>query len=600
MAHHPEGGGMMSPSKGIHGDEISDDSTALQLQQLLDDWHFRVIHSSLGQSWHRSQVIETVVSVLSYYGLHLSDEDMDEASDLGDDDQVIEWLVPRVPQDLRRCLDHVGQGLQVVVSMASRLRHGIEEQRHDEIQEVLEESDGTGIAQTIMKRIIVHATEEVVQLKRQKLSWEGNMKARLDRLMHASDLAQHASQQLLAVEAQLSAFGENQSQKNKKVLMGLSDGKTKTLLNSCFSNWLGHFLRIKAQKVIRDKYERMAVEAEDRLVQYREKKIMNIRNVLMRKAGESDKCMLALCVETWWEAVDEAKREGGTKAEMERMQKILANQRANAKANSTSYMAKMAQGQEEALFTACMSHWVKFSEEYKRDKELEDQVKKSEQALAKHMAQKKEEAKGVLNRMNASSGNGLLLMCTQGWKQHVDEEKRDRELANRLNGDADRFKSLQDRQSGNARGVQTRVNDQMKTNLLLRCVGVWQIDAKVARIDKYYQSKLEGKRKQLQSCQTLFKSFAAQLEQGLSDATEEAPSGNRSKSRKERPASGRPEPKERPPSGRPDQRGDRPASGRPDQRPERPGSGRERPSSGRKSLTKAESLPGLPPATVAS
>jgi hypothetical protein len=56
---------------------------------------------------------------------------------------------------------------------------------------------------------------------------------------------------------------------------------------------------------------------------------------------------------------------------------------------------------------------------------------------------------------------------------------------------------------------------------------VWQIEAKVARIDKYYQSKLDGKRKQLQSCQTLFKSFAAQLEQGLNAAQDEPASSGR-------------------------------------------------------------------------
>jgi len=375
----------------------------------------------------------------------------------------------------------------------------------------------------------------VVDVKQQQKSWYSNTAKRMDRLTGCAAIAERAQQQLMAVEAQLGAFGGDQSKKNKKVLMGMSDGKDKQLIHSCFSGWCGHFLKFKAQKRIRDQYERMAVEAEDRLVQYREKKIINIRNVLMRKAGESDNLLIALCVETWQEYIEDAKKEGGTKAEMERMEESLRQQRENAKSNTTSVMNRMAAESDDALVSGCFNSWMKFSEEYKKDKDLEDQIKKTEKALAEHMAQKKSEAKGVLDRMSGASGSGLVMLCLRGWKDHIEEEKGDRALQDQLNGNADKFKSLQLRQAGNARGVQTRVNDQMKSNLMLRCIGVWQIEAKVARIDKYYHSKLDGKRKQLQSCQSLFKSFAAQLEQGLNAAQEEpAPASSGRGSKKEK------------------------------------------------------------------
>lgn len=515
-----------SPSSPRADDNVSDGATALQVQQFLDDWHFRVIHSSLGVTWHRSRVLDTALTIFEINGVSICSEDRDALLDM-DEEEYIETLVPLVPQSLRRNLHHVALQLQVVVSMTTRLRKGLEENKDAHVQEVLEEADGAGIAQQIMKEVIVHAAREVVDLKQQQKSWYTNTAKRMDRLTGCAAIAERAQQQLLAVETQLSTFGGNQNQKNKKVLMGISEGKDKQLVHSCFSGWCGHFLKFKAQKQIRDKYERMAVEAEDRLIQYREKKIINIRNVLMRKAGESDSLLIALCVETWQEFVEDGKKEGGTKAEMERMEEALRHQRENAKENTTSVMNRMAAESDEAMVSGCFNGWIKFSEEYKKDKEVEDQIKKTERALADHMAQKKEEAKGVLDRMSGASGTGLVMLCLKGWKDHIEEEKRDRALADQLNGNADRFKSLQDRQAGNARGVQTRVNDQMKANLMLRCIGVWQIEAKVARIDKYYQSKLDGKRKQLQSCQSLFKSFAAQLEQGLNAAQDEPASSGR-------------------------------------------------------------------------
>merc|ERR1712187_376068 len=103
----------------------------------------------------------------------------------------------------------------------------------------------------------------------------------------------------------------------------------------------------------------------------------------------------------------------------------------------------------------------------------------------------------------------------KGWKEVLDEKKKAAEMDYMLGGKAGSLECLQSRQLGNARGVQTRVNDQMNANLLLRCFGVWQLEAKAHSVERYYSGKIEGKRRQLNSVQTLFKSFARQLEEGL-------------------------------------------------------------------------------------
>lgn len=92
-----------------------------------------------------------------------------------------------------------------------------------------------------------------------------------------------------------------------------------------------------------------------------------------------------------------------------------------------------------------------------------------------------------------------------------------------------RFKSLAARQAGNATGVQTRVNDQMRQNLLMRVIGCWALETKAVKVDKYYVGKIESKRRQLNSVQQLFKSFSKQLEQGLAnvDGDSSARSGAR-------------------------------------------------------------------------
>merc|ERR1712151_828539 len=101
------------------------------------------------------------------------------------------------------------------------------------------------------------------------------------------------------------------------------------------------------------------------------------------------------------------------------------------------------------------------------------------------------------------------------WQQCLAEEKKADELEATMNGAGGKFKRMRSRQSGNAQGVQGRVNEQMKMNLLLRCLKAWQIESRVNKENADFNKKLDQKRKQLKSVQQLFKEFARQLEEGL-------------------------------------------------------------------------------------
>merc|ERR1719330_2016947 len=127
----------------------------------------------------------------------------------------------------------------------------------------------------------------------------------------------------------------------------------------------------------------------------------------------------------------------------------------------------------------------------------------------------------------ASTDTSMLQNAVQGWAAWAKETVRSRDLENTLMGAEGKFKMLNNRQKGTAHRVQTRVNDQMKQNLCIRVLATWQLEAKINHVDKYFGAKMEGKRKQLQSVQSLFKSFAKQLEEGLGKIEEDGASSGR-------------------------------------------------------------------------
>merc|ERR1719393_80008 len=101
-------------------------------------------------------------------------------------------------------------------------------------------------------------------------------------------------------------------------------------------------------------------------------------------------------------------------AEMDKAQRNKAGQ----------FMTRMAAGNEASLKNICLEAWIKFHQDYAKDKELEDQVKAQEAAFKAHMDAKKDEAKAVLDRMSASSDTGLMALTMQNWVQYWKDEKK--------------------------------------------------------------------------------------------------------------------------------------------------------------------------------
>merc|ERR1719291_1029471 len=91
------------------------------------------------------------------------------------------------------------------------------------------------------------------------------MGKRLERLESSARYAEYARQQLIAVENQLESMTASQSSKNKTALMGLAQGNEKALLKSTFSSWLGITLGCKADRELRQQYERELRQSEDAL-----------------------------------------------------------------------------------------------------------------------------------------------------------------------------------------------------------------------------------------------------------------------------------------------------------------------------------------------
>merc|ERR1719379_2796767 len=217
---------------------------------------------------------------------------------------------------------------------------------------------------------------------------------------------------------------------------------------------------------------------------------------------------------------------------MAAMEAKLASASAAQTENTKKVMARMSAGSDNALLTVVLTGWKQFLEDYKKNKDQEDAIKAQEKAMEEFMKQKKDGAKQVLDKMNSATDSGLVEHVMSTWAQKYKDDAEARRMEEIMAENEAKFGALNGRQKDNAKGVMSRVNEQMELNCMLKCFSAWATDTKLERIMRHYNAKMDSKKQQLQSVQHLFKNFATQLDQGLkADADSARDSGSRRRSK---------------------------------------------------------------------
>merc|ERR1719387_3460745 len=428
-----------------------------------------------------------------------------------DEPTMVDRLLNMMTPQAIETFEHFALQLQLIVSSTTRVRRALEDNDNDAVEASMEASDSTGITQQILKQAVVAAGIEVAELKGRYDSWAKNTENRVGRLAKSSDEAQRAQTQLLAVQAQLDAFGGSQNAKAKKVLMGVAGGQDKALKASVFGSWNGWVQKVKGEKDIRDKFEQQIANAENKLIEYKQKQMSNVTGVLNRKAAESEGGLKGFVFAAWIQDIADRKKEAEMQAEMAAVQGKLQSYKSAQAENTKKVMTRMSAGSDANLVNLCWQAWLTFLQDYKKDKEMEDKVKAAEKQVQDFLKKKSDEAKGVLDRMSGASDSGLLSNVVKAWVGLIKEEKEA--------GGNSKFSSLNQQRGAAAKGVMGRVSHMQEFLFMMKFFGAWAADAKTETILASYGTKIEHKKDQLQKVQQMFRQFATQLEQGLSPRT---------------------------------------------------------------------------------
>jgi len=181
-------------------------------------------------------------------------------------------------------------------------------------------------------------------------------------------------------------------------------------------------------------------------------------------------------------------------------------------------MRNLASG-DNMLMDVCLEAWKAWLIDYKKNKDAEDAVKAAEAKVAAFMKSKSEGAKGIIDKMNSATDSGLVEHVISTWVQYQKEKKKAEEMEAMLNGANAKFGAFGERNKGSAMSAGQKATAVKEYGLVIHAWLLWQDVTKVERMLRYYQNRIEGRKHQLQGLQTMFKTFATQLETGLKEGT---------------------------------------------------------------------------------
>jgi len=509
-------------------DQHYDDTTISQeMQQFFDEWHYRILHSGLAIAWDRIACLRLALDIFETVGVEMTEEEKVQYSEMEDESAMITLMVQHLPMAARKTFEHFVLQLQLVVSTVVQVRHALEEGLPDEVAKCFEGGD-SGPGQQILKQSIVEAGKQIHEAVEMHKSWKANTEARIVRLNISQDEAEHARQQLEAIQCQLDAFKGEQNAKSKSVLVGIAGKNDKMLVHSIFSTWVGWLIGHKMNKDIHAKFQKEIDDAEMALVNFRAKQLGISRGIIGRGNASADDALAGEILRIWFKHVIEEGHSKAADAKLDEMRKKFGDQQENSKAASKKVMMGMSAKNDTALVGFCFQGWSAAMAELKADAEIDALAKKAEAAFKEFKKKQSEKSRGVLDGMAGASENGLLKVILTAWMDDWKEGKKLADLEKMMGGNDAKFKSLNVNQKKNAKSVASATHAQEEENTIMVFFYAWATDTRTERVIAHYGGKLDQKKNQLDAVQTMFRSFASQLEQGIGNTPRSQRKSNRS------------------------------------------------------------------------
>merc|ERR1712232_461755 len=347
-------------------------------------------------------------------------------------------------------------------------------------------------------------------------SWWKNMGTRLERLTHCAEEAEKAEEELFLIQGQVNSFGEEQNAKSRKVLASISGNSDKAVLTMTFKDWAAHYRQYIADKEFHQKFQQQLEDCRVKLWEFKQANKAGASKMMMGQGKAKEQMLLDETLKAWVRYVQGEKTERDLQEELKKAQEAMDRFKSAQSENTKKVMQRMSAGNDAALKTMCFQGWVKALADIKAENAMAEAVAAQQKALEEHLEKASAEARQVVSRMFGSGDKGLLMMVRQMWNDLYTQEKKEMEADEAMQRANESFSKLSASRKRTIKSVAERTNSWEQELITYKIFQDWKTQAQLDRLVGYYGSKMDQKKHQLDAVQSMFKSFANQLESGIS------------------------------------------------------------------------------------
>jgi hypothetical protein len=472
------------------------------------------IHMSLAKNWNRTQSISAAMKLMEKYGVTVTSEEQEKLGQLEEGKQI-EALVAKMPSQSAEQFTQFFTELQMLVSTAARVRQSLEKGSVETCEASLATADQSGIAKYLLKMSLVQAGSEVAHQRAEYKNWAKAIDAKMSKMIRGQEDAMTAQKKLAAATATLNAFQAGQNDKAKKVIMNFASGNAKGLMAAAFHGWMVDVKQQKRENEIKAEYEERINAAEGRLMMYRTAHLKGARGVMKKKAEDLDGLMKHEIYHAWKVEIWGNKKTAEDIANLKALEDKLSHSSKAQAENTKKVIARMNGDSAAALQATVWTGWVTYHKDYLKNKELEDRVKKSEQEVQAFLKKKGESAKGIIAAASAGSDTGIIFTCWTAWYTFWQEQKAEAEMTELLQRGDTQFDQITGKNKVKGQTALEKASYHIDMMYYLRFFYFWKLDTRQQKVMRMYHTKIDGKRRQLQGVQDMFRKFANELESGL-------------------------------------------------------------------------------------
>eukprot|EP00746_Dinoflagellata_sp_MGD_P126849 gnl/MRDRNA2_/MRDRNA2_61578_c0_seq1.p1 gnl/MRDRNA2_/MRDRNA2_61578_c0~~gnl/MRDRNA2_/MRDRNA2_61578_c0_seq1.p1 ORF type:complete len:661 (+),score=178.56 gnl/MRDRNA2_/MRDRNA2_61578_c0_seq1:66-2048(+) len=510
---------------GILGVTVGDELLGCQefiAKTFFSEKHYRTLYNSMQETQHDNEALAAVAKMMERHGAMLTSEDITKLQHL-DEAQMVEALVSKMPMTSTNDFESFFLQLQLFVSLATRIRQGLLDGNTEAIEAALSDSSDCESAGYISKMALLKSAAEAQNLEKLYKDWAKEQDEKLGKLLSAREEL-IASQKRYKAAINKSALQSSQFKARAKVTL------TSAALSEDFATskliiraWRDASIHEREAGEVRRKYAAQVEATKQRLQEVKMKQIENVKGVLLRRAAADQTNLLSSCFQAFLSNIEENKRERETEklaAQMER--KLKHYQRTQAK-TAQSVLGRMNASSEAGLRSGCFKAWVQCAQYEKAEREKKASLESVKEQMERFKKEKKEKAQAVLDSMSSASDTAVAKEVWYEWCKVSSDIKVQRQREKQLQEAKDRWQNHADHLAKTAFGaIDHLVKGTYSTYDLMylrEALSAWRIDTKLERIMTSQKAKVEGQKNQLSSVQAMFRDFANQLENNMTEGT---------------------------------------------------------------------------------